>query len=53
MLDELVALIEPLSYEDVSYDAESLDEADAVLCAFAKVAELDVSALRTEYVSTG
>lgn len=50
MLDELVALIEPLSYEDVSYDAESLDEADAVLCAFAKVAELDVSALRTEDV---
>lgn len=49
-LDKLVALMEPLSYEDVSYDEESLDEADAVLCAFAKVAELDVSTLRTEDV---
>ena len=49
-LDELVALMEPIRYEDVSYDDESLNEADAVLCAFANAAELDVSTLRTEDV---
>lgn len=49
-LDELVALMEPVSYDDLSYDEDSLNEADAVLCAFAEVAELDVSTLRTEEV---
>jgi hypothetical protein len=49
-LDELVALMEPVSYVDVSYDEDSLNEADAVVCAFAEVAELDVSSLRNEDV---
>lgn len=49
-LDELVALMEPVSYDDISYDDDNLNEADAVLCAFAEAAELDVSSLRNEEV---
>lgn len=49
-LDELVALMEPISYVDLSYDEDNLNEADAVLCAFAEVAKLDVSSIRNEDV---
>ncbi|WP_417812452.1 ATP-binding protein [Thalassospira alkalitolerans] len=48
--DELVALLEPISYGDIAYNSESLEEVDAILCAFAEVAEIDVSTLRNEEV---
>jgi len=46
--DELVALLEPVSYGDIDYNTESLEEVDAILCAFSEVAEIDVSSLRNE-----
>jgi hypothetical protein len=32
--DELVALLEPVSYSDIPYNQESLEEADGILCSY-------------------
>jgi hypothetical protein len=40
--------LEPVSYSDIPYNQESLEEADGILCSYAAAAKLDVSNLRKE-----
>jgi hypothetical protein len=46
--DELIALLEPISYSDIAYNQQNLEEADAIMCAYGTAAKLDVSGLRDE-----
>jgi hypothetical protein len=46
--DELVALLEPVSYSDITYSEKDLEEADGIMCAYAAAAKLDVSGIRDE-----
>jgi hypothetical protein len=46
--DELLMLLEPVFYPDMTYSPETLAEVDAMLVQFASVYDLDVSSLRDD-----
>lgn len=46
--DELIALLEPISYSDIAYDQHNLEEADGIMCSYGAAAKLDVSGVRDE-----
>ncbi|MCC5960483.1 MAG: AAA family ATPase [Rhodobacteraceae bacterium] len=46
--DELIALLEPISYSDIAYNQQNLEEADGIMCSYGAAAKLDVSGARDE-----
>lgn len=48
MLYESAELVALLDHDDIGYDDKKLEDADAILCAFAEVTKLDVTSLRDE-----
>lgn len=48
--EQLTSLLEPVTYEDIAYDATSLTEVDAILVTFSEVVGLDPTEVRNSDV---
>ncbi|WP_207552125.1 TniB family NTP-binding protein [Yoonia rosea] len=48
--EQLTSLLEPVTYEDIAYDATSLTEVDAILVTFSEVVGLDPAEVRNSDV---